>query len=73
MDKTQTIIGFVADGIEVIDKLNAFPVDAKTQRPITNIRVLATTVFDDPFPEEDPNFKDPDSAAEISSVGSKDA
>lgn len=43
-----TIFGFVAEGLEVLDKLNKVYID-DDNKPMVNIRIFHTVVLDDPF------------------------
>jgi len=52
LDQKHTIFGVVAEGLDVLDKMNSAMVDDK-EAPYQNIRILHTNVLDDPFP--DPN------------------
>jgi peptidyl-prolyl cis-trans isomerase-like 4 len=45
-----TIFGIVAEGLEVLDKLNRIYVD-NNNRPLVNIRIYHTNVLEDPFPD----------------------
>lgn len=44
-----TIFGIVAEGVDVLDKLNRIYVD-NNNRPLVNIRIYHTIILDDPFP-----------------------
>jgi peptidyl-prolyl cis-trans isomerase-like 4 len=50
LDEKHTIFGEVAEGWEVLEKINETPVDANG-RPLQNIRIRHTIVLDDPFPD----------------------
>ena len=64
LDDTCTIFGQVAEGMDVVDKINKTIVD-ENFRPLKNIRILHTMILDDPFedPKEliiPPNSPEPD-------------
>ena len=48
LDGTHTVFGEVAEGFEVLEKLNEAYVDAE-KRPYKDIRIYHTVVLDDPF------------------------
>lgn len=57
MHKRHTIFGYVAEGLDVLDKINAAYCDGKG-RPYQNIRIKHTVIIDDPY--EDPKgLKEP--------------
>lgn len=58
-----TIFGFVAEGLEVLDKLNKIYVD-NNNRPMVNIRIFHTIILDDPFPDP-PGLMIPDKSPEL--------
>ena len=45
--KKHTIFGYVAEGLDILDKINQVYVDDKSKRPIQNIRILHTVIIDD--------------------------
>lgn len=45
-----TIFGIVAEGLEVLDKLNRIYVD-NNNRPLVNIRIYHTIILEDPLPD----------------------
>lgn len=48
LDEKKTIFGQVAEGIDVLDRINEAHID-DNGRPWLNMRVLHTIVLDDPF------------------------
>lgn len=44
---------------EFLERLNSFPVNMTTKRPLANIRIKSTLVIDDPFEEEQIDFIEP--------------
>lgn len=52
LDNRRSIIGTVAEGLEVLDALNKTLVEDKvSNKPLLAIRILHTVVLDDPFPD----------------------
>jgi len=58
-----TIFGVVAEGVEVLQKVNEAYVDEQN-RPYKNIRILHTPVLDDPF-DDPPELEIPENSPEI--------
>lgn len=52
LDQKHTIFGTVAEGLEVLDKMNSTMVD-ETEAPYQNIRIWHTEVLEDPLPDPD--------------------
>lgn len=52
-DNKHTIFGIVAEGLEVLDKLNKVICDPSNNKPLQNIRILKAIVLDDPFPDDE--------------------
>lgn len=52
LDEKHTIFGTVAEGLDILDKMNATMVDEKNA-PYQNIRIWHTEILDDPFPDPD--------------------
>uniref|UniRef100_A0AAV1T1E7 Peptidyl-prolyl cis-trans isomerase n=1 Tax=Peronospora matthiolae TaxID=2874970 RepID=A0AAV1T1E7_9STRA len=50
LDEEHTIFGEVAEGMDVLDQINALFVD-KDYRPYQDVRIKHTYVLDDPFPD----------------------
>ena len=50
MLRSHTIFGQIAEGMDVLDKLNKAYVDLKS-RPVQNIRIKHTIIIDDPYKE----------------------
>jgi peptidyl-prolyl cis-trans isomerase-like 4 len=50
LDEQHTIFGEVAEGMDVLDKINALFVD-NDYRPFQDVRIKHTYVLDDPFPD----------------------
>lgn len=50
LDDKHTIFGTVAEGLEVLDKINGALVD-ENEAPYQNIRIWHTEVLEDPFPD----------------------
>ncbi|KAL3670309.1 hypothetical protein V7S43_004620 [Phytophthora oleae] len=50
LDAQHTIFGEVAEGMDVLDKINSLFVD-KDYRPFQDVRIKHTYVLDDPFPD----------------------
>jgi peptidyl-prolyl cis-trans isomerase-like 3 len=50
LDGKYTIMGRVIDGLEVLDTLEAMPVDAKN-RPLTKVRIQSVTIHANPLAE----------------------
>ena len=50
LEGKHTIFGYVAEGLDVLDKINNLYTDARG-RPYQDCRILHTYVLDDPFPE----------------------
>jgi peptidyl-prolyl cis-trans isomerase-like 4 len=50
LDDKHTIFGEVAEGFEILEKLNRVHVN-DVHRPLANVRILHTVVLDDPFPD----------------------
>ncbi|KAG1713231.1 hypothetical protein DVH05_000951 [Phytophthora capsici] len=50
LDDQHTIFGEVAEGMDVLDQINALFVD-KDYRPLQDVRIKHTYVLDDPFPD----------------------
>ncbi|CAH0489923.1 unnamed protein product [Peronospora farinosa] len=50
LDEQHTIFGEVAEGMDVLDQINALYVD-KDYRPYQDVRIKHTYVLDDPFPD----------------------
>lgn len=50
LDGKHTIFGEIAEGMEVLDKINELYVD-KDNRPYQDVRIKHTYVLDDPFPD----------------------
>lgn len=49
LDGKHTIFGVIAEGLEILDKINEIYVDKK-DRPLANIRIFHTLVLEDPLP-----------------------
>ena len=49
LDATHTVFGRVAEGMDVVDRISAQPVDERG-RPTSYVRIRHTIVLDDPFP-----------------------
>jgi peptidyl-prolyl cis-trans isomerase-like 4 len=60
LGKTHTIIGEVAEGLEVLEKINNLFCDEEG-RPYQDVRILHTFVLDDPFPDLDGMIIPPES------------
>ena len=58
-----TVFGIVAEGLDVLDKLNKIYVDEKN-KPMVNIRLYHTHILDDPF-DDLPNMEVPDQSPKI--------
>lgn len=52
LNTKHTIFGQIAEGLDVLDKINNAFLDEKN-RPLKNIRILHTIIIDDPFPDPD--------------------
>lgn len=50
LDERHTIFGEVAEGFEVLEKINECACD-REGRPLQNIRIRHTNILDDPFPD----------------------
>lgn len=53
--KKHTIFGVVAEGLEVLNKINTVFVN-KDFRPLQNIRIKHTLIIEDPFEGKDSDF-----------------
>ncbi|KXN65722.1 cyclophilin-like protein, partial [Conidiobolus coronatus NRRL 28638] len=62
LDGKYAIFGEVAEGFEVLDKLNGIICD-EDDRPYQDIRILHTIVLDDPFPDPE-GFFEPEKSPE---------
>jgi peptidyl-prolyl cis-trans isomerase-like 4 len=49
LDGKNTIFGIVAEGFDVLEKLNGAFVDEGSKKPLKNIKIRHTVVLDDPF------------------------
>ena len=58
LDGKAAIFGIVAEGFDVLDKINSSFLDMDTGRPLRDIRLLHTQVIDDPF-DDPPNLQEP--------------
>jgi peptidyl-prolyl cis-trans isomerase-like 4 len=58
LNKQHTMFGVVAEGLEVLEKINKAYCDPKSNRPYQNIRIKHTVILDDPTPSI-PGFKAP--------------
>jgi len=52
LDGKHTIFGTVAEGFEILDKINSAMVD-ENDAPYQNIRIWHTEILDDPYPDPD--------------------
>jgi peptidyl-prolyl cis-trans isomerase-like 4 len=50
LDQKHTIFGYVAEGLDVLDKMNSTMVD-ETSAPYQNIRIWHTEILEDPLPD----------------------
>lgn len=48
LDGKHTIFGYIADGLENLEKLNRIHVD-QADRPLVNIRIYHTHILEDPY------------------------
>jgi peptidyl-prolyl cis-trans isomerase-like 2 len=51
LDRKHTVFGRVVDGMDVLKKLEDVPVDASTNRPKEEVKIIQAVVYVDPFEE----------------------
>lgn len=54
LDGKHTVFGEVAEGLEILAKINEVFVDDQDYRPLQHVRIRHTIVLDDPFPNPEP-------------------
>ena len=58
LDGKAAIFGMVAEGFDVLERINTSFLDMDTGKPLKDIRILHTQVIDDPF-EDPPSLQEP--------------
>ena len=57
LDAKHSVFGRVVGGNDVLREMETSPTEKRSDRPITDIKILGTEVFVDPYPEAEENLR----------------